>query len=65
MKLIGGPYSGNEILDNGACVVHLALRDGKRLGTAKYEPNELRDMAFWLDNEWLGEIVDEIPHDNN
>lgn len=60
MKLIGGPYSGREILDSGAVVIHLALRDGKRLGTATYEPSEDRSKAFWLDNEWLGEIVEEI-----
>jgi crotonobetainyl-CoA:carnitine CoA-transferase CaiB-like acyl-CoA transferase len=64
--LINGPWNGREIEDLGASVIRMVLYDGgevagSTVGESIYEPDESRDMAFWLNNNWLGTLGGSIP----
>jgi hypothetical protein len=65
IKLINGPYNGQEIEDSGEVVIRMGISSdgetpGATIGDAIYEPNEDRALAFWNGNDWLGTLEEVI-----
>ena len=62
MTLHGGSYNKTRIEDTGATPIRMAIHlkaEGcrTRTGSAIYEPSDDRKEAFFLKNEWEGELV--------
>jgi hypothetical protein len=67
--LVNGPHDGTKVVDQGQSFIDVEVFDGgmkvgATIGYARYEIEESRERAFWLENRWRGPITQIITDDD-